>query len=465
MKKLARAFALGCYFLAIIPLVSALAMPKVLLLTAAGLLSIGSSVSGGVDGNCLGVAGTNLAQQPCGGFGEVSSFTNGDLDPIRVGLANINGTNGASGIGSRFQLLIEGDSTCAGIGTGTSGTSNATGARGRVWSSQVVTNLVTAGIPAQDNSVFGDSNMTQYVTYNSYDPRVSLGSGWVTNNTSVPGGFAFTFTNAASGGFGNASATMSFTPANQIDTFTIFWRNRASGTLTVNVDGGAALTATAGLGSGGSTITIPSSYSSYGTGYTTFSAGSLASHTINIIVQSGNPVDVAGIHAWNSTIAYVDMIRICTSGATIASFDSSTYFGDTAYFAPYVLKPNYMFINLTVNDSANGTTAASYQASLNDIFQKRNFAGVAMNIGFMIGPYTTPTGFPVASGRIPAAITGFIATNQYVYANNDGAILDFASRWTGTNGGLNLTGGDGVHPTYYGTTDIAKAVTKFLTQN
>jgi lysophospholipase L1-like esterase len=342
-------------------------------------------------------------------------------------------------------MAIFGDSTCVGVGIGTGGTSNLNGAQARSWPVQLAAELTALGYPAQINSVFAEGNISSSVSYNAYDPRVTLGASFVTNSLAIPGGFAFTNT----GGTPGAATTFSFTPSNSIDSFYVFWGQRG-GTANVNIDGGASLTVTSGLGAGGTLVTIPGSFASFANAQSFFSVGAGA-HTINVVFQSGTTNDVMGVRAYLSTAKYLDIMPVCQSGAKISSFDNPTAtFRDGKYFASYVPNIAMLDINLTVNDIASSTTGAAYTASLTDM---KTFNPVPWM--FMYGPYISAMGNPISGNSIVSAISTFAATNNY-------PTIDFSSRWIG--GATNLTGGDNVHPTYAGASDIARFTAFLMSQ-
>jgi lysophospholipase L1-like esterase len=348
--------------------------------------------------------------------------------------------------GGPILIPMFGDSTMAGVGIGTGGSQNMNGAWARSWPQTLTRMLANLGIPTQINSVFGDGNITQYVAYNAYNSQVVLGSGFVTNSLAIPGGFAFTC--SCGGGFNNASSTFSFTPPNNIDSFYVFWGGRG-GTATVNVDGGAALTVTSGLSAGLSTVTVPASFVSFANAQSLFNV-TAGAHTINVVVQSGTTTDIMGVRAFLSTGNYIDLMPVPASGAKIASFDNPTgTFRDGKYFVAYVPGIQEIIIDLTVNDIANGTTGASYTSSLTDM---ATFDG--SNWVFMLGPYIAAMG-TVGNNPIVQAI------NTYGAAHNQ-PTLDFATRWIG--GATNLTGGDGIHPTFAGHGDIARYLAFLMSQ-
>lgn len=350
-----------------------------------------------------------------------------------------------SGTGGPQLIPMFGDSTMVGVGIGTGG-GNLTGAKARSWPLTLARLLTTKGIPTKINSFYSDGNIASgsVANYTLYDPRVTFGAGWICGSAAIAGGFAFTFTNVGAGGFNNASSTLSFTPTDAFDSFTIYWAQRG-GTANVNIDGGAALTVASGLGAGGTLITIPGSPASFANMSSTFSV-SRATHTVNIVVQSGTTVDVMGVRCFDSTLNYLDLFPMPSSGARISNFDNSTAsFKDGKFTASWMPSVVAILLNLTVNDIANSTTGAAYTAALADM--KQFNGNGALPWLHLLGPYIAPMG-DVTSNSIVQAIT------TYAASQGNQPVFDFSTRWR--NGSTNLTGGDGIHPTWVGDSDIAR---------
>jgi hypothetical protein len=366
----------------------------------------------------------------------------------------------------RVPVAILGDSTC--VGHGTSQTDGGDGGAFQLsWPVQVAQIMTAAGIPTQVNSVWGQSNLTSITAsgYALYNTAVSVGGGdnadWslASTNPLVAGGYPFRYTNGGSGGYNNAGSTFSFTPPYAFDTFTVY-NTQHGGTFNVNVDGGSALTVASGLGAGGTLVTVPSSFGSYINSESTYSV-THGTHTINVVIQSGTTTDVWGIDAFDSTISYVDLLPMCEYGAEISSFDNTSYLGAPAYITDLYYsnsqKLQFIWANLTVNDIANGTTAASYLSSMNDLNTKWKAGTGTISAGWMIGPWTNNM---CAGGGVPGeAVTAQILTTAPTFMFNSAPmpVVDFASQWSCQAISL-LMGGDGVHPTGAGATWIARTI-------
>jgi len=327
--------------------------------------------------------------------------------------------------------------------------------------------MTTAGIPTQVNSVFGQSNLTSITAsgYGLYNTAVSVGGGdnadWSLANTNptVAGGYPFRYTNAGSGGYNNAGSTFSFTPPYAFDTFTVY-NTQHGGTFNANVDGGAALTVASGEGAGGTLVTIPSSFGSFANSASTYTGISHGTHTINVVIQSGTTTDIWGIDASDSTISYVELIPFCSFGAEVSTFNDTTYNGASSKLTDLITpKLSFIWADLTVNDIANSTTAASYLSTMNALNTTWKVGDGSIYAGWMIGPWINAmkTGGGVPGEPVTAQILATAPT--FLFGSLPTPVIDFASRWQNTNVSK-LMGGDGVHPTISGATDIARAVTR-----
>jgi hypothetical protein len=84
-----------------------------------------------------------------------------------------------------------------------------------------------------------------------------------------------------------------------------------------------------------------------------------------------------------------------------------------------------------------------------------------IGVGYMIGPFTSAmnSGGGVAGEAITAQILAEAPSLSWYdgVTNMPTPVIDYASRWAG-QGISGLMGGDGIHPTISGATDIARAV-------
>lgn len=323
----------------------------------------------------------------------------------------------------RGRLVLIGDSTTAGAGAGTGGTLNYNGAYAKNWP-RALGALLSATVPTSDNSFFGDQ--CQNVAYGTYDPRVVLGTGWAPTQNSL-GGNMFHFTVGSPG-------TLAFTPAGQIDTITIYYLN-ATGTFTVNVDGGASL----GTVTPSGTFLVSSQ---------TFTV-TKGAHTINMVAVNDAQVYVLGVVSYDSTTPAIDIIQTACSGSTASTF-TSTGLGWSPMTVLAILAPDLTEIGLTINDSNAATALATYQTQMQAIITAAQLSGDAL---LMVG---APSNTANATNGTLDQYVG--AVKSLALANNNG-VVDLKTRWVSyavTNPQLPYF--DSLHPMRLGYRDIAQAV-------
>ncbi len=353
------------------------------------------------------------------------------LNKWRAALARVQAGTG------RARLLTIADSTGMGAGTGT-GSGYTIGAWPNAWPRRLATYLEKSGIAVSDNSIFADAGAP--VAYGSYDTRAVLGSGWVSsfNGTTAAslGGYLFKYNT------GSASA-FSFTPTGPLDTIKVYYLQQdGNGTFAVNVDGGGSLgTVNAGQ-AGGPLLSVA-----------TFTVAKDV-HTINLVAGNDAVFYILGIVTYDSTTPAVDIIRAGWFGARIASFvDGGTTF---AFSALNVLKnnvvPDFTVIELTINDSNNGTPLATYTANMQTLITSAQLSG---DVLLMAGP---PSNTPQATD---GTLDTFIAALSILASTNNSPLLSMKSRWT-SYAVINpiLPYNDNLHPTALGYWDMGLAVSE-----
>lgn len=261
------------------------------------------------------------------------------------------------GLGDAFFGLF-GDSTTLGAGAGTS-TKGLTNAATNRPAAALVAYLNSIGIPAADNSFFGEGLIQAYqsVTFATYEPRftVSGGASHVGDGTRE----------SAGGVMWDVSATgkaLNFTPqiggANSYyDRVKVFYCNRTTGSFTVSQPGGGSTAGT--ITTNGASQTIGSTVVSLtrGTGACSLSWASGTNYIIGaVFYDSQNPrvnVLTFGHYGEKLTAANgpVNNIYEWRAGAVIAS-----------------MSLDYCSIDMTVNhypDGAGGV--AAYTAALTSL--------------------------------------------------------------------------------------------------
>lgn len=248
--------------------------------------------------------------------------------------------------GGRARLLIAGDSTTVGAGAGTNGTgaTGLVGARTKNWPTQLAAALTAAGIPAWNQSVWGDQNVgSAGETYNSYDPRVSPGS-WGNQFLNTLGGKAWTVSSAA--------AAFAFTPTMTFDRFDVYTvQNSGLGSITVNVDGGATL---ATINEAGSASVVKTTV--------TCTRGT---HTINVVSSSSTAVYLLGIVPWDSTLGGLDIIQCGHWGGSMGNIaNNANPWEASSSTLLNAIAPDISLVQLTINDANGGTALSTYTSQL-----------------------------------------------------------------------------------------------------
>lgn len=333
-----------------------------------------------------------------------------------------------AGLG-RGKIVIEGDSTVVGAGSGTGGTNNMNDAFATAWP-QALSTLLGSQITVSDNSLFGTQGTT--VAYGTYDTRAVLGAGWAPNVGTLGGAF---FRCAAS-----SATTLSFTPQGQIDTIIIWYlQQNANGSFTVDVDGGASL----GTVSANGTSLVKS---------VTFTVAK-GSHTINLNSTGGAIFFISGIIAYDSTAPAIDVIQTGQFGAKALDFTvtGQAYSPQTVLAA---LAPDLTIIDLTINDSNAGTALSTYTTQIQTMITAAQLSG---DVILMVGPPSNTTN--ATNGTLDQYIS---ALRSLAISNNVG-LIDIKQRWTSyavTNPLMPYF--DTLHPEAGGYKDIGLAVARAL---
>lgn len=266
------------------------------------------------------------------------------------------------------------------------------------------------------------------------DSRVSLGTGWSIDigatHAGVAGGRGYKASSGAAGSF-------SFTPPHAFDSFIIRSVDTAGiGTVTVNVDGGGAIT--------------PSVATSGGYTRSTYSC-SAGTHTINVTGPSGGPFYLRQIDVSSSTASRVRVHNLGYSGSKAADFLTSPTFSDTTLIK--ALYPDLFVVNLIVNDSNAGTNVAAYTASLTSIVNiVQGYSIYDSSVLMVIGAGSQPQPTDYASYVAAVYSLGF-------------PVVDLSTRW-GTYADASSTQrammADSLHPNNTGYYEQASAVVDAL---
>lgn len=285
------------------------------------------------------------------------------------------------------------------------------------------------GIRASSDSAMGDgSNNVANSNYGNGDSRISLGSGWAQDtSTLVLGNFSI----SATGTTGN----FAITPSDQVDTFVLFYVvDTGRGILNANLDGGSNTQYnTAGTASVGKQM---------------ITAGSVGNHTLNLNWQSGGKVTIIGYYAYNSTQKQIIVVNAGSSGelSTQAVINTKPYNpGNAAIFQS--IGCNLTAYKLGINDIDNGTSAPTYTANTQSIMTAAATSGDVILV-------TPPPSNPAnnISGSTNAQQAAYYYNLNTLAQTNNVPIVDDFQSWQNypIANALQLYADTFVHPTVLG---------------
>jgi hypothetical protein len=264
----------------------------------------------------------------------------------------------------RGRIVCIGSSSTSGIGAGSGGANNSIGARLYSYPHLLAPALTELGIPASEESVFGDSNIptAHAITYPQYDPRVTFPTPGFTYPGSIYISAGCNFRRVT--GAGNAGAADAFSPLTGFDRFTLFGiRNTNQSPLTVQVDGETV----------GTFDTDSGDLALYSQ---TFSC-ELGIHTIKLIRPNENTTSGwIGIIAWDSSVPAVDIVQASASGTTISFHDDNTQLWYPRQMLTIKLAADLVIIQSVNNDANNATATANYHDTVTALAQHFINAGV-----------------------------------------------------------------------------------------
>lgn len=345
------------------------------------------------------------------------------LAKMRAGLQNV-------------TVALIGDSTTAGAGAGSGGgVYQLNGARAKSLPSYLASLMTSAGVAAEAETFFGEAGVTFATPYNSYDPRLVLGTGWGTSGATLGLGGSFFNTSAT-------TAALSFTPTTAVDTFDIYYaRNSGLATFTVNVDGGSTLATVNGAGA--ATLLKQTVTATLGT------------HTLNIQNSTAGITYINGVHAYSSAAKKVALLNMGRTGWKTADWlDASS--GWSPFNALPLVAADLTVINLGINDAINAVPLATYEANLRALATQAARSGA--------GDVLVVVPFPVDVTQAS------LATQQSYWAaasrlKDVAVVLDLGFRYgsreaMATHGLTN--GSDTLHPNASGYTDAASPLLRLM---
>lgn len=302
------------------------------------------------------------------------------------------------------------------------------------------------GVACQWGSWFGGGNPGSG-TYWQVDPRIVAGTGWGIDS-SVPTVGIEALTQSASGG------ALTFTPAQNVDTFEVYYIQQPSGgVLNVSIDGGTAWA----INTAGAASMQKAVFTASGVGY----------HTISHAWASGGKVDLVGNISYDSTTPSVLVVLMSAGGATSAQLSSTSKPYSPGNAAPY---------------STVGLDAAVLEAGLiNDWFSYSSPSTSQTNIQTLVSALQTagadvalytPVPSNPTSGKTQAVQSSFVAAMKAIAAANKNAntsstlpVIDNFSQWQSYAAHSSWYGDGAVHPNATGYQVNAQAVETALMQS
>jgi hypothetical protein len=311
------------------------------------------------------------------------------LNKTRAALARVR-----TGAGN-MTLACVGTSATLGAGSNGAATNNCKVNSYPTRLSQLLNNP-SFGLASEANSFFGNGKATQ--GFPASDPRVTMTGAFTADDNTTLGGFAL---RAA------AAGTLSFTPAVPVDTFAVYYFiSPSAGNFYPQVDSQAVGATVVGSGA-------------FAIGKQTYACGSLGTHTMNCIWDSGTCY-ILGIHGYNSAVPAVAVHNMGIFGATAANLTTASAGPFATQFAlPYVA-PDLTIIGMTINDWIAGTPDSIY------IAQMQSVISAALTTGDCILMVEAPS----AIASAPQASQNKIIADVYQLAiANNIALVDQSARF------------------------------------
>lgn len=345
----------------------------------------------------------------------------------------------------RYAILaFWGDSNTGGFGTGiTVGLNYNDDAHKSSYPSQAAVSINSQVMKCTRDSVFGTARAASAgVTYNQYDPRVTVGAGWTAADSSLvfAGGF-FQATTTTAG-------TLDFQPAAPFNSFKVHYPQVSSGTtnLVVQVDGSAAGYAPISNNNAtgrpfSTTYTIP---------------GQLTTHKISFTSPNASVFAwVQGITCWDSYNPGIVVHQCGNAGAVAAHLASAgTYFSIETM---KLIAPDLTIINCTINDQGSQTASASYIADMTTVIDAALVSGDVIvlantpntNAGFSNGYMDTIT--PLLKAVCDARSVNMIDERDHL-----------GYTWAIANASGFMDPTTGVHPNAVGSSVLVGSFIKYI---
>ena len=297
----------------------------------------------------------------------------------------------------------------------------------------------TYGIKSNSNGFIGDQGIYETYGGSGIDPRISMGSSWTQDSSTISlGGSSFKATTATN--------SLSFTPSTAVNVFRFLYITQSGGgVLSVNIDGGTA--------------TTYNTSGSAGIAVATLTAGSVGTHTINFSWSSGGQVNVVGVSdAYDNTQNWVDIINMGWPGAFASDWatSGSAYNpGNSVSWA--ALGCDLVMFEAGINDWNNGVSLTTYNTNMTTILSA--ITGAATGDTVLVTPVPS-----LATAQ--ATQLGFVQKMYALAQTYSLPIVDIYDRWgkefSGDTLGLYAAGGGNIHPNSMGYGEEALAISQSI---
>lgn len=368
-----------------------------------------------------------VSQNPANSIPNVFNFSPTSLPRYRAKLAR------AIAGGVPVKIAMIGDSTTAGLGSGSGGTQNLNGAKATAYPAQLAKLFNGAGLTANVNSMWGNNALAAIAAPSPYDPSLSFaGSGvWSAGPTALGGAM-----------FLNSTTTdaLSYTPTTSTDSIDVYYV-QSTGFATFTVKDGSTTLGTPNAA--GTAAFIKASFTR-----------TVSANAINLArTGTGAQLYVAGIDTWNSTTDKVKVLNMGISGTQSNGYLANTQTWDFLK-SILVVSPDVVVIDLGINDVRNNVAAATYQSNVQTVITTLQTGGIDV----VLLRYN-PDNSPVNPGLLPA----YQGAQYALAAANNIPLIDLTARY-GSYATMNAQGDyfDAVHQTAQGYSDFAMSLWQIL---
>jgi lysophospholipase L1-like esterase len=295
-------------------------------------------------------------------------------------------TPAPTGLSRNYRVLFIGDSTTAGVGAGSGGSSDVNGGRPHSVPLQCAARLNALGYKAIAESLCAaNNNGFSAAEWTGYRPEITI-AGTIATSSAGP-------TIGGAGPRLGSGIGITFTTTEPVDVVEFAYpRASGFGTLSLSIDGGAATTYNQNV--------TPSDYVKQ-----TITGLSTATHSFAFGRTAGTPHGPFFVNAWKSG---EHSLQILNAGAR--NWTTADWIGAGGPAAPLnaiaVIAPDLVVIDLGINDwRAAGTTIAAFKANMQVLITACTNAGaqVILCVPHDIASYATATD----AWNLTAAITAY----------------------------------------------------------